>query len=278
MNIKLLELVPKELQNKYGKIFMGEYPDFASKQDSEFENNTDPENDILDLFNAWVHAHTREELDSVQDKLEPFIPDLIQIANENKWLKCKPGTVIYRGTVIRGENGKAIWEKILLAGESIADKKVTNTPKRKLISSWTTSSSSAEDFRRTRTSSLTIDISHHLSTSGNISDEEALYIVSVIGKICEAGHADLRDLLRSKEVEEIELKYPNLKQDAFDSLSGVEYRFPAVLRYEVKSSDLVLFPGDDLSSLISYHKGSSLNESEVVFVNLPGQMDCSIYI
>jgi hypothetical protein len=94
--IKLQELVPVSLQNKYGNVFMGEIPYMLQKQQvSDIELDTKQEKRIRFLLRKW----TRDFPDSTRKSLYALLPDLRLLSTEMPWIK--PEGKVYRITQIQ---------------------------------------------------------------------------------------------------------------------------------------------------------------------------------
>jgi hypothetical protein len=106
--MKLQELVPTSLQNKYGKIFMGGKPEYDSSrgkdydlskwQGNETEENTPIENRISYILQS--HLSGNQEADF----LMKLLPDLQELAKSMPWLKPKINSKVYRGTTLKDKD------------------------------------------------------------------------------------------------------------------------------------------------------------------------------
>jgi hypothetical protein len=101
--MKLQELVPASLRNKYGNVFLGEYPLFAAKQNASRETNTEAEIKFIKLVNIWIASSKHQYGDSIYYQ---YKEDLQALSKEMPWLRPKPGTIVYRQVLVKDQKIK----------------------------------------------------------------------------------------------------------------------------------------------------------------------------
>lgn len=106
--MKLIELVPKELQDKYGKVFFGEYTYYHDLQDSGYEVNSIDEEYLVFALRDWIEGASDES----SNNLYKFKDDLQKIASENDWLKVPVSESIYRLVTVPESKSQKIYEFI----------------------------------------------------------------------------------------------------------------------------------------------------------------------
>jgi hypothetical protein len=127
--MKLQELVPNSLQNKYGKVFMGQSSLFQKMQKAEYERNTDAEKELIMALNKWVNMTSKISSEYLQE----FEDDLMKIVKVNPWLCPPAGSDVCRFTLISliNKNGaKSKYNEDFL--NSIIDEFASNSENRKL--------------------------------------------------------------------------------------------------------------------------------------------------
>jgi hypothetical protein len=157
--MKLQELVPANLQDKYGKIFMGGktkkvhsragFNNNLSKwQGNKAESNTPAEENLAYRLSLYINGVVDD------DELMQYLPDLQILAKEMPWLQPDPSQMVYRGTEIRDKKCLAeIIKKYQESGiENSQSKKLLTIPvnyvARDQIHSWSVDEMSAETFVR----------------------------------------------------------------------------------------------------------------------------------